>query len=91
MLTRLTAGESITLTLSAAVPSVVAELTLAVPCASRCGRFRPRVAPAAGPPATPLLCVAVEDLTWTQDLRRELALAKERLAKVMGTRSAMPS
>jgi signal transduction histidine kinase len=31
-----------------------------------------------------LICVAVEDLTWTQDLRRELVLAKERLAKVMG-------
>lgn len=85
VLTRLTAGESITLTLSAAVPSVVAELTLAVPLRVTLRQVPPPPSGlATGQPATPLLCVAVEDLTWTQDLRRELALAKERLAKVMG-------
>ena len=89
---RLLAGESVTLTLSAAVPSVIAELTLPLPLRVTL-RQVPSVpgsaAHTAGQPPhpstyRPLVCVAVEELTWTQDLRRELVLAKERLAKVMG-------
>lgn len=83
VLGRLASGETITTTLAAAVPSVIAELTLSVPL-----RVTLRQLPgeaAAPTPAPAVICVAVEDLTWTQDLRRELVLAKERLAKVMGS------
>lgn len=89
--TRLAQGETVTLTLSAARPSVVAELTLPMPLRVT---LRPVPAPTAdvsGPaaplaaPASALFCVAVEDLTWSDNLRRELASAKQRLAKVMGS------
>lgn len=82
VLDRLTSGESITLTLAAAVPSVIAELTLAVPLRVTLRQVPGQTGTSPGPAAT--ICVAVEDLTWIQDLRRELVLAKERLAKVMG-------
>lgn len=90
---RLAQGETVTLTLAAARPSVVAELTLPLPLRIT---LRPVPVPPSEPspeaaaepaPATPasLFCVAVEDLTWSHNLRRELALAKQRLAKVMGS------
>ncbi len=91
--TRLLQGETVTLTLAAAVPSVIADLTLPQPLRVTLRRVpgsavdapstqTAGLMPSAG---SPLFCVAVEDLTWSHNLRRELALAKQRLAKVMGS------
>lgn len=123
VLDRLAQGETVTLTLAAEVPSVVADLTLPLPLrvtlrpvptqpvlplqiagttdaataasgqtattAPTAGTVTPTTSPpqtdAQAPASAPLFCVAVEDLTWSHNLRRELALAKQRLAKVMGS------
>jgi PAS domain S-box-containing protein len=75
---RLLAGESVTLQVSASIPSVVAGVTLPQPL-----RVTLRSAAARGPSGGALLLVAVEDLAWSQNLRRETILARERLLKVM--------
>lgn len=77
---RLAAGESVTVSVSASVPS-------GPPGVDGPGRPWPlrvtlRRLPG-GVESRPLLCAAVEDLGWSQQLQRESALAKERLVKVM--------
>lgn len=77
---RLAAGESVTVSVSASVPS-------GPPGVDGPGRPWPlrvtlRRLPG-GADSRPLVCVAVEDLGWSQQLQRESALAKERLVKVM--------
>ena len=82
LLDRLRSRDSVTLTLSSEVPSVVADLTLPAPL-----RVTLRLVPGSQgePTDDTLITVAVEDLGWTRELRRDLVLAKERLAKVMGS------
>jgi len=75
---RLQAGESVTLRLAAAIPSVVAGVTLPQPL-----RVTLRPAAASTPSGEQLVLVAVEDLSFSQHLRHEMVLARERLSKVM--------
>lgn len=79
---RVHAGENVTVSVTAArpgvIPSISHEWPLRVTLRRICGPGE-----AATGMAGLLLCAAVEDLSFNQQLRRETALAKERLAKVM--------
>lgn len=80
---RLSAGESVVVSVSANRPSVVAGIT--TPWPLRVTLRKLAVAgkdPVQGPSGL-LVAVAVEDLGWSQQVRRESLLAKDRLAKVM--------
>jgi PAS domain S-box-containing protein len=74
---RLQTGETVTLPVVAAIPSVVAGVTLPQPLRVT---LRPTGAAASGPP---LILIAIEDLESSHNLRREIVLARERLFKVM--------
>ena len=76
---RLASGESVTISVSASAPSVIPGITNPWPLRVTLRGVGPLAA--TGHPA--LLCAAVEDLGWSEQLRHETALAKERLAKVM--------
>ena len=80
---RLLAGESVVLSVSSNRPSVVAEITMPWPLRVTLRKISlPRgVVETSG--AGLLVAAAVEDLSWSQQVRRESLLAKERLAKVM--------
>lgn len=78
---RVAAGESVTIAVSALAPSVIPGITSPWPLRVTLRRVAPLSS--ADTPTPPLLCAAVEDLGWSQQLRHETALAKERLAKVM--------
>ena len=76
---RLQGGETVTLSLAASTPSVVAGITLPHPLRVT---LRPTDGGQAGTGWSALI-VAVEDLSWIQNLRQETVLARERLLKVM--------
>lgn len=76
---RLVAGESVVISVSSNRPSVVADITTPWPLRVSLRR----VAAARSEGSALLVACAVEDLGWSQQIRRESMLAKERLAKVM--------
>jgi PAS domain S-box-containing protein len=92
---RLLLGESVTVSVSASVHSFPPEVTSpgkAWPLRLTMRRLPSGPGPAgSGEAEAPgvslrplgMICVAVEDLGWSQQLQRESALAKERLVKVM--------
>ncbi|MFO0573509.1 MAG: ATP-binding protein [Polyangia bacterium] len=89
---RLLLGESVTISVSASVLSFPPEvaspgkawpLRLTMRRQPDPGAGDTAEAPGPSLRALGLICVAVEDLGWSQQLQRESALAKERLVKVM--------
>ena len=77
---RLAAGETVALTVSSNRPSVVEDITTPWPLRLTLRKLAlPKPVDGGGL----LLTVAVEDLSFSQQIRRESLLAKERLAKVM--------
>jgi len=76
---RLLAGESVVLSVSSNRPSVVADITTPWPLRVTLRKLAVPRTDGAGL----LIAAAVEDLGWSQQIRRESLLAKERLAKVM--------
>lgn len=78
---RVQCGESVTVSVSALTPSVIPGITSPWPL--RVTLRRVTAGTSTDTPTSGLYCAAVEDLGWSQQLRRETALAKERLAKVM--------
>ncbi|HMU38074.1 MAG TPA: ATP-binding protein [Pseudomonadota bacterium] len=79
VLERMQTGETVVLNVSSDRPSVVASITTPWP-------LRLSLRKVAGDCAgKTLVVVAVEDLGWSEQVRRESLLAKERLAKVMSS------
>lgn len=73
---RLDTGEAVTLQLIAHSPGVAQGMLQAFP-------LRVTLRQIGSPSGRPLYAAAVEDLSFSQEVRREVALAQERLTKVM--------